>query len=417
MTAETTPTRVDTVTVVGLGYIGLPTAAILANRGIDVHGADLDARVVEAVNAGEVPFVEPDLAGFVASAVTAGRLSASHEVRRSQAYIIAVPTPFHDDLTPDLTFVRSAADAIAPVLVPGALVVLESTSPPGTTLRLGEWIAETRPDLVGDDGALLVHLAHCPERVLPGRIMAELTSNDRIIGGVTPEAARAARSVYEVFCEGEIFLTDATTAELTKLVENSYRDVNIAFANELSLIADQVGVNVWELIRLANRHPRVNILEPGPGVGGHCIAVDPWFVVSAAPDVSRLIRTARAVNDSKPSWVADRVVAATPRDDAVIAALGLAFKADVDDIRQSPARAIVAEIAERLPHATVLVVEPHVRELPPELAERPNVRLESLDAALGAADCVALLVDHRSFRRAPAPLGVPLVDTRGLWER
>lgn len=410
---------ISTVNVIGLGYIGLPTAAILAARGITVHGTDINEATVSAVNAGAVPFVEPDLAGYVSSAVDAGHLSASTDVIDADAYVVAVPTPFADGHTPDLSFVRAATEALAPHLKNGDLVVLESTSPPGATEQIGAWIRELRPDLTNDDGILDVLLAHCPERVLPGRVMVELVSNDRIIGGVTREAAERARSLYATFCDGEILLTDARTAELAKLVENSYRDVNIAFANELSQIADDLDVDVWELIELANHHPRVNILQPGPGVGGHCIAVDPWFIVDAAPERARLIRTAREVNDAKPGWVLDKVKAKVAGTEApVVAALGLAFKPDIDDLRESPARRIVADLADQLPGARVLVVEPNISALPPELANRRNVELVGL-ADISPADVVVLLVDHREFRATDTEeVGIDrdsLIDTRGVW--
>lgn len=412
-------TRIEKVNVIGLGYIGLPTAAILATNGIKVHGTDVNEHTVAVISRGEVPIVEPDLAGFVGSAVREGMLTASSDVVPADAYILAVPTPFEDDLTPDLSYVEAASRAVAPVLERDALVILESTSPPGATDKVAAWIADERPDLVGPDG-LAVFVAHCPERVLPGRIMTELVTNDRIVGGVTAEAAERAKELYSTFCDGEILLTDAITAEMAKLVENSFRDVNIAFANELSLICDQLGIDVWELIELANHHPRVNILQPGPGVGGHCIAVDPWFIVDAAPDLSRLIRTAREVNDSKPAWVIDKVEQAVAGKEApVVAALGLAFKPDVDDLRESPARKIAGELADRFADGRVLAVEPHVEALPSELANRRNVELVSLEDAVAQADVVVLLVDHRQFRATnPSSLGMgdtPVVDTKGIW--
>lgn len=406
-----------TVAVVGLGYIGLPTAAILAANGVRVHGVDVNPRTVEAVAAGEVPFVEPDLAGYVARAVADGLLTADTQVPEADVYIVAVPTPFLEDRTPDLGYIRSAAEAIAPRLQPGALVILESTSPPGATHQMLEWLLAARPDLVDADGTAQVLAAHCPERVLPGRVMVELVTNDRIVGGLTPEAATQAKSLYEIFCQGEILLTDATTAEMAKLTENSFRDVNIAFANELSLICDRLGLDVWELIELANHHPRVNILQPGPGVGGHCIAVDPWFIVAADPTDARLIRTAREVNDGKPEWVVDRVLAAVEgRETPVVAALGLAFKANIDDLRESPARRIAGQLADALPHGEVLAVEPHVEALPAELANRRNVSLVALDAALERADVVVVLVDHAAFRGRPVlRADQVVVDTKGLW--
>jgi UDP-N-acetyl-D-mannosaminuronic acid dehydrogenase len=405
------------VSVIGLGYIGLPTAAILACSGVRVYGQDVNRATVEAVGRGEVPFAEPDLAGFVARAVTDGQLTASERVHPADAYIIAVPTPLGPDNTADLAAVRDAAHEIAPTLQPGALVILESTSPPGTTERVGEWIVERRPDLAGPAGKPRLLLAHCPERVLPGHIMTELVTNDRIVGGVTPEASAIGVALYRTFCQGELLVTDARTAELAKLVENSFRDVNIAFANELSLVCDRLGVDVWRLIELANHHPRVNILKPGPGVGGHCIAVDPYFVVQAAPDLTPLIRTARQVNHAKPAWVVDKVVAAAAGNEApVIAALGLAFKPNVGDLRESPAIEVVSLLADRFPRAEIRAVEPHIGELPAQLAGRGQVTLTSLPQALDGADVAVLLVDHQAFSTPPAlGAGTKVVDTRGQW--
>lgn len=418
----TTEVPVPTVAVIGLGYIGLPTAAVLAMHGADVVGVDVNAATVDAVNRGEVPFVEPDLEIAVSGAVAQGRLRAETKTPEADVFIVAVPTPFTGDHAPDLAYIEAAADGIAPRLRGGELVVLESTSPPGATRHMADRILAARPDLSldGTDGRPVLHVAHCPERVLPGRVMIELVTNDRIVGGLTAEAAERAKTLYAMFCQGEIMLTDAVTAEMAKLVENSYRDVNIAFANELSVIADRLGIDVWELIELANHHPRVNILQPGPGVGGHCIAVDPWFIVDAAPQEARLIRTAREVNDAKPGLVVDKVVEKARRlRDPRVAVLGLAFKPDIDDLRESPARAIVGRLAEALPEARIAVVEPHIERLPPELAERGNVSLEALGTAVAAADVVVLLVDHAQFRTADVrELRIAekvLVDTRGVW--
>ncbi len=411
----------ESVGVIGLGYIGLPTSAILASNGVSVVGVDVSQSTVDAVNRGDVPFVEPDLAAYVRGAVSHGKLRATTSPEPAEAFVIAVPTPLTGDNEPDLSFIESAAAALAPVLTGGELVILESTVPPGATRKFAEWILAARPDLSldGADGKPAIHVAHCPERVLPGRVMIELVTNDRIVGGLTPEAAARAKSLYEIFCQGSILLTDAVTAEMTKLVENSFRDVNIAFANELSLVADDLGIDVWELIELANHHPRVNILQPGPGVGGHCIAVDPWFIVDAIPERSRLIRTAREVNDSKPDWVLGKVRdAVAGRTELTIAALGLAFKPDVDDLRESPARKVVGDLADEFPEASILVVEPHVRELPKELANRKNVELAPLSAA-AKADIVLLLVDHSAFKSADrVALGLAdktVIDTRGVW--
>lgn len=411
---------ISNVGVIGLGYIGLPTAAILAANGVAVTGVDVSPTTVSAVNRGEVPFVEPDLAGYVAGGVSSGKLRAVSAPEPADAYIVAVPTPFIGDHKPDLSYIKSAAEALAPTLRGGELVILESTSPPGTTQRMADWILAARPDLSldGSDGRPVIYVAHCPERVLPGRIMVELVTNDRIVGGVTPEAAQRARDLYQVFCQGEILLTDAATAETAKLVENSFRDVNIAFANEVSLVADRLDIDVWELIRLANHHPRVNILQPGPGVGGHCIAVDPWFIVDAAPEEARLIRTAREVNDAKPRWVLHKVVDAVADlgvANPVIATYGLAFKPNIDDLRESPALEITTEIARTFPHATVLAVEPHIEKIPAELADLANVRLAGTEEALADGQVHVLLVDHAQFRALAGPLaGRHVVDTRGI---
>lgn len=408
------------VAVIGLGYIGLPTAAVLANNGINVIGVDVKESSVEAINRGEVPFVEPDLEAQVAKAVLQGSLRASTTTPYAGTYILAVPTPFKSDHTADLTYIESAAAAIAPQLSGDELIILESTSPPGTTKYLADYLISLRPDLTLDtsDGRPVIHVAHCPERVLPGRVMIELVANDRIIGGLSAQAASRARDLYAVFCKGTMHLTDATTAEMAKLVENSYRDVNIAFANELSMISAKVGVDVWELIELANHHPRVDILQPGPGVGGHCIAVDPWFIVSSAPDEARLIRQARETNDSKPAWVVSEVeslLAANPG--GTVAALGLAFKANIDDLRESPSVGIVGELSRRFPQTEVIVAEPHIDELPKILSGLSNVRLAATEDAIKAADIVLLLVDHDVFKLVSMPslADKKVVDTRGVW--
>lgn len=412
---------IESVAVIGLGYIGLPTAAILAGNGLDVAGVDVNPNTVASVSKGEVPFVEPDLASYVAGAVSQQKLSATSDTPKAQAYIVAVPTPFNADRTADVSYIEAAARGIAPQLEGGELIILESTSPPGTTQHLGEYLIGLRPDLSLDGAGSRpsIHVAHCPERVLPGRIMIELVTNDRIVGGLTPEAAELARALYAVFCQGEILVTDAATAEMAKLVENSYRDVNIAFANELSVISDKLGINVWELIRLANHHPRVNILQPGPGVGGHCIAVDPWFIVAAAPEEAQLIRQARETNDSKPDWVVKKVMDLTAgKADPIIAVLGLAFKANIDDLRESPAIAITEALTRKLDAAKFLVVEPHVEELPRQLADVGNITLGALEPSLAAADIVLLLVDHDVFKEVDVATlrDKGVVDTRGLWQ-
>ena len=418
--AAETEAPIRTVAVVGLGYIGLPTAAILATNGLEVIGVDVNPGTVTAINNGDVPFVEPDLGVHVAGAVSQGRLRAQLETPAADAYIVAVPTPFKADKSADMSYIAAAARAIAPQLSGGELVILESTSPPGSTRRLAELILGLRPDLSldGHDGKPKLLVAHCPERVLPGRIMIELVTNDRVVGGLTSEAAEAAAALYAVFCQGEIHLTDAATAEMSKLVENAYRDVNIAFANELSVISDNLDIDVWELIRLANHHPRVNILQPGPGVGGHCIAVDPWFIVAADPENSRLIRTAREVNDGKPGYIVEQVRKAVGDDSRpTIACLGLAFKANIDDVRESPAVEIVRRVAIQHPDAEILVAAPHKDHLPQELAVIENIRLVETDKAIEAAQVVVLLVDHDKFRDIePGTLeGKRLIDTRGFW--
>ncbi|MHA7133488.1 UDP-N-acetyl-D-mannosamine dehydrogenase [Oerskovia turbata] len=412
-----------TVCVVGLGYIGLPTAAILASNGVNVIGVDINERTVDAVNRGDVPFVEPDLATYVAGAVTQGSLRATTRPEPAETYIVAVPTPFKDGHAPDLAHIRAAAEEIAPHLSADALVILESTSPPRATQQMAEWMLAARPDLSldGSDGRARIHVAHCPERVLPGRVMIELVTNDRIVGGLTTEAGERAKAIYRLFCRGEIHLTDAVTAEMAKLVENSYRDVNIAFANELSLISSDLGIDVWELIRLANHHPRVNILQPGPGVGGHCIAVDPWFIVDAAPERARIIRTAREVNDAKPEHVISRVMSHADRYKAPrIAVLGLAFKPDIDDLRESPALAIASRLGAEVQNGVVLAVEPHIESLPEALSQHSNVELRDLESAVTEADIVLVLVDHTAFRSADRKhlrlREKIVIDTKGIWQ-
>jgi UDP-N-acetyl-D-mannosaminuronic acid dehydrogenase len=412
-------TAIKTVAVIGLGYIGLPTAAILATNGLSVLGVDVNQETVDAVNRGEVPFVEPDLAVHVAGAVSQGHLKATTDTPAAQAYIVAVPTPFRADRSADLSYIEAAARGIAPQLQGGELVILESTSPPRATRHMADVILALRPDLSldGKDGAPVVHFAHCPERVLPGRVMIELVTNDRIVGGITAEAATMAKDLYSVFCQGEILVTDDVTAEMAKLVENSYRDVNIAFANELSVISEKIGIDVWELIRLANHHPRVNILQPGPGVGGHCIAVDPWFIVAAAPEESRLIRTAREVNDAKPEWVFQQILSALESLPATaeVAVLGLSFKANIDDLRESPAIEIAVHLAEAMQDRKINIAEPHIEQLPKQLADRSNVELLSIDESIERSDVVVVLVDHDDVKAVSSDslAGKTVVDTRG----
>ncbi|WP_374414244.1 UDP-N-acetyl-D-mannosamine dehydrogenase [Novosphingobium colocasiae] len=407
------------VCVVGLGYIGLPTAAVIARAGCRVLGLDVSQRVVDTINRGQIHIEEVDLDGLVQGVVARGLLSASTEVAPADVFVIAVPTPFDKNHAPDISYVLAAGRTIAPVLKAGDVVILESTSPVGTTEELRDMIAQMRPDLkipgltreTPD-----ISIAYCPERVLPGRILEELTNNDRSIGGVTPRCARKALAFYKRFVRGECVTTDARSAEMTKLVENAYRDVNIAFANELSVVADKMGLDVWEVIRLANRHPRVNILSPGPGVGGHCIAVDPWFIVHGAPEHTPLIRTARGVNDGKMHHViarAEELVAANPA--AKVACLGLAFKANIDDFRESPARFVASRLARKF-GSRVHIVEPYAAELPIEFTDTGAVQID-IDDALETCDILIVLVDHDVFRVVPlAERADKLVyDTRGIW--
>ncbi|MGJ0237264.1 UDP-N-acetyl-D-mannosamine dehydrogenase [Novosphingobium fluoreni] len=407
------------VCVVGLGYIGLPTAAVIARAGCKVLGLDVSQRVVDTINRGEIHIEEVDLDGLVHGVVSRGLLSASITVAPADVFVIAVPTPFDKDRAPDISYVLAAGKTIAPVLKVGDVVILESTSPVGTTEQLRDMIAQMRPDLKVPGCTREtpdIAIAYCPERVLPGRILEELTNNDRSIGGITPRCARKALAFYKRFVRGECVTTDARSAEMTKLVENAYRDVNIAFANELSMVADRMGLDVWEVIRLANRHPRVNILSPGPGVGGHCIAVDPWFIVHGAPEETPLIRTARGVNDGKMHHVirkADDLVAAHPG--AKIACLGLAFKANIDDFRESPARFVAARLARKYGER-VHIVEPYASDLPIEFTDTGAVQID-VDEALETCDILIVLVDHDVFRVVPlAERADKLVyDTRGIW--
>ncbi len=414
-------TALSSVAVVGLGYIGLPTAVSLATGGLEVIGVDVNPDIVERVSRGETPFAEPDLSVAVSGAVAMGRLTAQREMPSADAYVIAVPTPFTGDHRADLSYITAAAEAVADALRGGEVIVLESTAPPGTTRRVSELIAARRPDLhlphvpdVPPD----VHVAHCPERVLPGRIMIEIATNDRVIGGLTPACAARAVELYRTFCHGELIVTDAASAEMAKLAENAYRDVNIAFANELSLICQRLGLDVWEIRQMANHHPRVEILRPGPGVGGHCIAVDPWFIVESAPELARLIRIARDVNDQMPEHTAERIVATSRRfRDPRIACLGLSFKADVGDLRESPAVDITARIAAALPDVKILAVEPHAPSLPSQLDSCGNVVMTDAEHAVAESDVIALLVDHSCFRaiKKTQLAGKVVYDTRGMW--
>ncbi len=415
----------ETISVIGLGYIGLPTAAAFAARKKKVIGVDVIQSTVDTINQGKVHIVEPDLDMVVRAAVTEGYLRATIKPEPADAFLIAVPTPFKNNHEPDLSYIESAAKAVAPVLAKGNLVILESTSPVGATEAMAEWLAQERPDLSfpqthGEDSDIRV--AHCPERVLPGHVMRELVENDRVIGGMTPKCSQEAIKLYKTFVAGECVVTNARTAEMAKLTENSFRDVNIAFANELSIICDKLNINVWELIALANRHPRVNILQPGPGVGGHCIAVDPWFIVSQSPEEARLIRTAREVNDAKPEWVINKVkiaiadfLMANPNKTAqeiIIACLGLTFKPNIDDLRESPALAIAKKITQ-INQGKTFVVEPNIVELPSDFDEAQLVSLSAVEQA----DIVLMLVDHDPFKVLNASSftkNTLVIDTKGI---
>jgi UDP-N-acetyl-D-mannosaminuronic acid dehydrogenase len=407
------------VCVVGLGYIGLPTAAVIARSGCKVLGVDVNAEVVETINRGEIHIEEVDLDGLVQGVVARQMLRASTIFEPADVFVIAVPTPFDDNHAPDISYVLDAAKSIATVLKQGDTIILESTSPVGTTDRVRDMIAKLRPDLkvpgIGSNTPD-ISIAYCPERVLPGRILEELTNNDRSIGGVTARCARKALTFYKRFVRGECVVTDARSAEMTKLVENAFRDVNIAFANELSIVADHMGLDVWEVIRLANRHPRVNILQPGPGVGGHCIAVDPWFIVHGAPEQTPLIRTARRVNDGKIDHVIDRASAMIEANPTMkVGCMGLAFKANIDDFRESPAMKVAAELASRFGNR-IHIVEPYAASLPREF-DGTGATLIDIDTALLECDMLITLVDHDAFKAIPLAerAGKTVYDVRGIW--
>lgn len=402
----------NTISVIGLGYIGLPTAAVFASRKINVIGVDVSEQVVNTINKGEIHIVEPELDIVVRASVSEGYLNASTTPQPADAFLIAVPTPFifdteGDNHKADLNYIKSASQAIAPALKPGNIVILESTSPVGATEQMAAWLSDARPDLTfpqthGEESD--IRIAHCPERVLPGHVIRELVENDRVIGGMTNKCSEQAAALYKLVVKGDCVLTTARTAELAKLTENSFRDVNIAFANELSVICEKLDVNVWELIGLANRHPRVNILQPGAGVGGHCIAVDPWFIVDSCPEEAKLIRTARHVNDAKPQWVLEQIrkqldavhcqQPAMTRRDITIACLGISFKPDIDDLRESPAMGIAQQVAKL--GCRVQIVEPNINTLPQSL-QLDDVSLVPLHQALSQADIVCILVKHSSF--------------------
>jgi UDP-N-acetyl-D-mannosaminuronic acid dehydrogenase len=413
-------TEFGKVAVVGLGYIGLPTAALIASRGAQVIGVDVSERVVATIASGAIHIAEPDLEGLVQKVVSTGSLRVSVKAEPADVFVIAVPTPIDAEKRPELGSVMVAVDSIMPHLAPGNLVILESTCPVGTTEALAKRISKERPDLevaTGKGTAETVAVAYCPERVLPGRILQELLNNDRCIGGVTSQCARRAQRFYKTFVRGTCIATSSRVAEMVKLTENAFRDINIAFANELSLICDRLGANVWEVIDLANRHPRVNVLRPGPGVGGHCIAVDPWFIVDSAPDLARIIKTGREINDSKADYVFERAVRLIEEHPyANIACCGLAFKANVDDLRESPALEIAHKLAAKYKQR-VKIVEPNIKALPPALSEYGAV-LTGIDEAIRTCEIAIILVDHDQFKLVPLAerRHLAVIDTRGIWQ-
>ncbi len=420
----------ETLSVIGLGYIGLPTAAMFAAYGKNVIGVDVNQETVDIINRGEIHIVEPELDAIVYKAVSEGKLRAVIKPEVADAFLIAVPTPFlpitnkGDIPQPDLKYIKAATKAIAQVLKKGDLVILESTSPVGATEQMASWLAEARTDLTfpkthGEDSD--IRIAHCPERVLPGHVVRELVENDRVIGGLTAKCSEQSVDLYKTFVKGDCVVTNARTAEMAKLTENSCRDVQIAFANELSIICDELDINVWELISLANRHPRINILQPGPGVGGHCIAVDPWFIVSKTPEHAQIIHMARKVNDAKPQWVVDKVKLAIGEylilnpdktaKNVTIACLGLAFKANIDDLRESPALNITQSIS-KIHAGSLLVVEPNIKQLPPLLVGKTE--LVSIDRAIKVSNIIVILVDHNEFKGLKIDAEIKTIDTKGI---
>jgi UDP-N-acetyl-D-mannosaminuronic acid dehydrogenase len=407
------------VAMIGLGYIGLPTAALIASRGMKVVGIDTNPDIVKTVASGAIHISEPDLDGLVQKVVSNGSLSVAREPEAADVFIIAVPTPIDSANHPDLACVMAAVERIIEFLVPGNLIILESTSPVGTTEIIAKKILEKRSDLCigGSNEGGSISIAYCPERVLPGRILTELVNNDRCIGGITTMCARRAQRFYKTFVRGACVATTARTAEFVKLTENAYRDTNIAFANELSFICDHYEINVWEVIDLANRHPRVNVLRPGPGVGGHCIAVDPWFIIDAVPDLARVMKTSRDVNNRKTAQIIERAISLI--DDhpyANVACCGLTFKANVDDLRESPALEIALHLAEKY-GPRIKIVEPNLRQIPSQLANY-GAEMMSIDHALHACEIAILLVDHDEFKITPLAerRHLDVIDTRGIWQ-
>jgi UDP-N-acetyl-D-mannosaminuronic acid dehydrogenase len=397
------------ISVIGLGYIGLPTAAILATKGYSVIGVDAAPAVVDIINKGGIHIVEPDLDILVKSAVLSKKLQAVAKPIPADVFFVCVPTPIRENHLPDLSYVHAVTKDLLPVLKPGNLVILESTSPVGTTKQMAKTIEEQTGLKVGKD----VFVAYCPERVLPGHILKEAIDNDRIIGGITPRCTEKALAIYKSFVNGQCFSTDASTAELVKLSENSYRDVNIAFANELSMISHKLDLNVWDVIKLANRHPRVKILNPGPGVGGHCIAVDPWFIVASAPEESNLIRTARQVNDSKPHFVVERAKELAAKHGKSVGLLGLTFKANVDDFRESPALEIAKELTHKLGKENVFCHDPYSDTTKGSFED---LNMTDLNKLLEKSASLILLVDHREYKSLQIRRDQGFYDTRGFVE-
>ena len=412
----------NNICVFGLGYIGLPTAAMFAHHGVNVVGVDVNQHAVDTINQGKIHIVEPGLEAIVKQAVDNGKLKANLKPVHADAYLIAVPTPFKgDDHTPDLSYIQAVSEALAPLLEKGDVVILESTSPVGATEQMVAWLAAARPDLTfpkyhEPDTEADIYVAYCPERVLPGKVVEELISNDRIIGGMTKESTKKAQEVYRIFVQGELLATNSRTAEMAKLTENASRDVSIAFANELSIISDKLDINVWELIELANHHPRVNILQPGAGVGGHCIAVDPWFIVNQNPDEAKIIRAAREINDSKPDWVIGKINAEIDKlkaqgiEKPTVALLGLAFKPNIDDLRESPAVNIAKKMLDA-GNAEILLVEPNIEQLPEKLSAGTLVALET---AVERSDVLVVLVAHDEFGKKLLSSSKKVIDVVGL---
>lgn len=404
------------VTVVGLGYIGLPTAAQIASKGIRVQGYDVNPEVVSTINRGKIHIVENDLEQLVKQVVANGNLTAHASPQPADVFIIAVPTPFHADKVPDLTYIKAAAEAIAPHLLPGNLIILESTSPVGTTELLSQWILESRKDLTfNPEASNAIYLAYCPERVLPGKILYELVNNNRVIGGINAQSSDKAKDFYYFFVKGELTLTNCRTAEMAKLTENTFRDVNIALANELADVCEDFNVDVWELISITNKHPRVNVLNPGIGVGGHCIAVDPWFIIKTSNVNCSLMTQARVINMGKPGHVSNKILATAAQINAQrIACFGLSYKPDIDDLRESPAIEVVESLGLKY-QGQIDLVEPHITKLPGHLSIYGNMRLQNMATALENADLVVVLVAHSEFKMVINQINhKPILDFVGM---